>query len=461
MVVISSRKDLEKNVITLIKNGKVWTSGALREVEILIGEGGKIAALLDSDQSTPPEVEDTIDAAGGLVLPGGIDMHAHTQDGAETFFPGTCAAAVGGITSVVDMPPFHECTTQDGCLERLRLAQGECVTDFSLGGGIVVSQEDLKSIGDVARFGSPYFKVFMPANPPVDAALLWASVKAAAHTGLRMAIHVEEVGCLESEVDWDDPLGFAHARPAVAETSATAQVLEMARAAGAPVHICHISAGRTTELIDAYRSCGVDVTGETAPHYLILDESEFLRRGARVKTTPPLRSPQDSQILWQALADGVIDAVISDHFLGELPQSGKPSLALRELEAGIAGLELSLPLLFEAGVDQGRISLKRFVEVTAARPAEILGFAYRKGRIAPGLDADLVILDPLATWTAAATWPDSRIAMTPYEGKKFQGRVSRTLVRGKTAWDGQTICVDRGSGQFVESRISERSNSSS
>lgn len=452
MVVTSERKDLEKKVNTLIKNGKVWTSGALHEVEILIGEGGKITALLDHNQSIPSEVDETIDAAGGLVLPGGIDMHAHTQDGAETFFPGTCAAAVGGITSVVDMPPFHVCTTQEGCLERLRLARGECVIDFSLGGGIVVSQEDLRSISDVAQFGSPYFKVFMPAVPPVDAALLWASVKAAAHTGLRMVIHVEEAGCLESEVDWDDPLGFPHSRPSVAETSAAAQVLEMARAAGAPVHICHISAGRTTELIDTYRNWGVDVTGETAPHYLILDESEFRRRGARVKTTPPIRSAQDGQILWQALADGVIDAVISDHFLGELPQSGKPSLTLRELEAGIAGLELSFPLLYEAGVNQGRISLKRFVEVTASRPADILGFAYCKGQIAPGLDADLVILDPQATWTAEATWPDSRITMTPYEGKKFQVRVTRTLVRGKTVWDGQAICVDRGSGQFIESR---------
>jgi dihydroorotase (multifunctional complex type) len=452
-VVISAGKDLEKNVITLIKNGQVWTSGALRKIEILIGEGGKIIGLFDRHQSISLKAEETIDAAGGLVFPGGIDMHAHTQDGAETFFPGTSAAAIGGITSVVDMPPFHACTTQQGCLERMRLAQNECVTDFGLGGGIVVTQEDLKYIDDVARFGSPYFKVFMPSDPPVDAALLWASVKAAAHTGLRMAIHVEEVGCLDSDVDWGDPLGFARARPAVAETSAAAQVLEMARAAGAPVHICHISAGRTAELIDIYRKWGVDVTGETAPHYLILDESEFRRRGARVKTTPPLRSPQDNQILWQALADGVIDAVISDHFLGELPQLGKPSLGLRELEAGIASLELSLPLLYEAGVNQGRISLNRFVEVTATRPAEILGFAYCKGKIALGLDADLVILDPQATWTASATWPDSRISMTPYEGKKFQGQVVRTLVRGKTVWDGQTICAGRGFGQFVASRI--------
>jgi dihydroorotase (multifunctional complex type) len=437
----------------LIRNGKVWVSGALREVDILIDERGKIVSLFDRGQLILPEVGETIDAGDKLVLPGGIDMHAHTQDGAETFFPGTCAAAVGGITTVVDMPPFHACTTREECTKRLRLAQSECVIDFGLAGGIVVAHKDLKSIREVSSFGSPYFKVFMPANPPIEAALLWASVKAAAQTGMRMAIHVEEVGCMEPNIDWQDPLGFANSRPVVAETSAAAQVLEMARAAGAPVHICHVSAGRTAELIDTYRNWGVDVTAETAPHYLIFDKSEFKQLGARLKTTPPLRSPQDGKILWQALADGVIDAIISDHYLGELPEPGKPALTLREVEAGIAGLEMSLPILFDAGVEKGRISLKRFVEVTSTRPAEILGFAHRKGSIAPGMDADLVIFDPEDTWTVAATRPDSRITMTPYEGRKIQGRVVRTLVRGKTVWDGKNICAGRGTGQFVDSKV--------
>jgi dihydroorotase-like cyclic amidohydrolase len=332
------------------------------------------------------------------------------------------------------------------------------VIDFGLGAGIVVSQADLQDLQEAAEFGSPYFKVFMPSEPPVDTALLWQAVKAAAHTGLRLAIHAEETACLESEVDWKDPLGFAKSRPVVAEVSAAAQVLEMARAAGAPLHICHVSAGRTCELIDQYRGWGVDVTAETTPHYLIFDESEFIRQGARVKTTPPLRHPQDVEALWQALAEGIIDAVVSDHYLGMLPTTGRPEPGLRESEAGIAGLEFSMPLLFDVGVSKGRISLERFVECTSLNPARILGYSHRKGCIAPGMDADLVILDPQVVWTAAVVGPFSRAAWSPYTGRAIQGFIRRTLVRGETVWDSETICVRGGSGQFVESHPSTKSS---
>ena len=430
-----------------ITNGRVWTSSGLRAVQIWIDDAGKIAALSQQDLPLPPE--ETIDAQGSLILPGGIDMHAHLQDGAETFYPGTCAAVIGGITTIVDMPPFHACATLAGCQARLRQAQAECVSDFCLGGGIVVSPEDLTEISQIAQAGAPYFKVFMPSEPPVDTALLWRCVRAAAHSGLRMAIHMEASACLEPVVDWQDPLGFAHSRPEVAETSATAQVLEMARAAGAPVHVCHVSCGRTAELVDAYRGWGADVTAETTPHFLIFDESEFLRQGARVKTTPPLRQPEDVESLWDAVAAGVIDAVVSDHYLGALP--GSIPKSLRDAEAGIAGLEVSLPLLYDAGVSQNRISLERFVQVTAECPARILGIAGRKGALAPGMDADMVFLDPQANWPVAAVGPASRVEGLPYAGRTLSCRVIRTLVRGGTAWDGKEICAARGSGHHQPS----------
>lgn len=436
----------------LVKNGRVWFSGGLHHAQVWIDDGGRIAALSASDQPSTLPVEETIDAAGALVLPGGIDMHAHAQDGAETFFPCSCAAAAGGITTLVDMPPFHTCIDRRSCEGRRELAGRECVIDFSLGGGIVVSQEDLKNLQEVAQFGAPYFKVFMPSEPPVDTALLWQAVQAAARTGLRLALHAEEAACLNPDVDWDDPMGFAHARPAVAEASAAAQVLEMARAAGAPLHICHVSAGRTAELIGLYRGWGVDVTAETTPHYLIFDESEFVRQGARVKTTPPLRLARDVEELWQALAEGIIDSVVSDHYLGKVPTPGESEPSLRESEAGIAGLEFSLPLLYDVGVCKGRISLERFVESTAHRPAQILGFSHHKGCIAPGWDADLVIIDPDKVWTAAAAGSFSRAAWSPYAGRMIQGFIRRTLVRGKTVWDSEKICVQEGAGQFVESR---------
>jgi dihydroorotase (multifunctional complex type) len=437
-------------MVTLIANGKVWIDGQLQEVSIAINEGGRITGLLSPDPTQPVNINKWIDASGLIVLPGHLDMHAHLQDGAETFFPGTCAAAAGGITTVVDMPPFHGCVTPSGCQERKQLGEEQCVVDFMLGGGIVVSHEDLNDMEAVKHFGAPFFKVFMPAQPPVDAALLWAAVQTAAHTGLRMVIHAEDASCLNLEVDWEDPVGFAHARPVVAETSATSQVLEMARAAGAPVHICHVSAGRTAELIDAYWGWGTDVTAETTPHFLLLDESAFLTLGSRVKTTPPLRSKTDTEILWQALSDGVIDVVVSDHFLDELPYPGEVDKPLREKGPGIAGLELTMPLLYDACVVADRISLERLVQVTSSSVADILGVADRKGRIRVGLDADFVLIDPNATWKVNHQGDFSRNSTSPYENRELQGRVVKTIVRGEIVWDGHDILTGRGYGMCLQ-----------
>lgn len=436
----------------LVTNGKVWIDGDLREATILIDPAGKISELLTPAQAAERTVDEVIDAAGACVLPGGIDMHAHLQDGAETFFPATCAAAAGGLTSVVDMPPFHACTDFLGCQRRKELAGRESAIDYCLGGGIVASLDDLNGLDEVARFGAPYFKVFMPADPPVDAALLWACVQASAHIGIRLALHAEEAAILNPIVDWENPLGFPRARPAVAETSAVAHALEMARAAGAPVHICHVSLGRTAELIDAYRGWGTDVTAETTPHHLLLDEGEFLHQGARVKTTPPLRSREDCLLLWQALSGGVIDVLVSDHYLGELPHPGAHPRSLQAAEAGIAGLELSLPILYHTGVETGRLLLERFVQVTATRPAQILGISRQKGAIDPGLDADLVFLE-IRPWKVAPLGPFSRIATTPYKGRELCCRVRRTLVRGETIWDGASILARRGYGQFLPSGV--------
>jgi len=435
-------------MMTLIKNGKVWRDGGLHEVNLLINDEGKIEALISKKNETSLVAENTIDARNCLVLPGGIDAHAHIQDGAETFFPGSCAAAAGGITTVVDMPPFHTCSTPSGLRNRMKLASQECVTDFCTHGGIVVENDDLSQLAEVAAEGAAGFKVFMPADPPVTPDVLWGAVQIAAKTGLRLVIHAEESACLESDVNWSDPMGFANARPPIAETAATAFVLEMAHAAGAPVHICHVSSGRTAELIDRYRSEGTDVTAETTPHFLIFNKEDFHKQGARLKTTPPIRDVKDTEVLWQALSDGVIDMVVSDHFLGELPRAGQDA-SFEAKGPGIAGLEVSLPLLYHHGVHEGRLSLSRFVEVTAEQPAQVFGFAWCKGKITPGMDADLVVFDPSQETTVAVCGEFSRASTLPYESWRLAGKVKHTLVRGVEVWNGKSIVVEKGMGNFV------------
>jgi len=436
---------------TRIDRGQVWSEGALRNLSILI-ENGTVARLIEPQSAETAAADRVLDAGGLWVLPGGIDLHVHISDGAETFGPGSRCAAAGGVTTVLDMAPFHGCVRPEQLKAKLAQAEAACVTDFGLIAGIVVALEDLEALDQLAEMGAAYFKVFMPSDPPVDARTLWASVQAAARTGLRLGLHAEETGCFAADVDWDDPLGFARSRPAVAETSATAQILEMARAAGAPVHICHVSAAHSAELIASARAQGVDVTSEVTAHFLLLDESEFARQGPRVKTTPPLRARADTEALWQALAAGVLDALACDHFIGSLAPAPADPSGIRQAAAGIGGLELSLPLLFSAGVRAGRIALERFVAAAAERPAEIAGLAPKKGRIAPGADADLILIDPAADWTVAPQGDFSRVATTPFAGWRLQGRIRRTMVRGRTVWDGERITAPAGSGAFAPAR---------
>ena len=428
----------------LINNGKVWQDGGLQEVDIHI-QDGKIKDLRPAAKNGTDSFP-IINASNCYVFPGGVDIHAHIQDGAETFFYGSSSAVKGGITTVLDMPPFKTVTNRKQCEQRIRWGEVECVSDFGLTGGIIIDLEDLENLDEIRNCGVHQFKVFMLSNPPVE--VLWRSVQFAAKSGLRLVVHMEEPSLLK-KVDWDDPLGFPKANPAEAENVAAAHLLEMARAAGAPIHVCHVSSARTVELIDQYKGWGTDVTAETAPHYLILNEDAFFTQPDRVVVTPALRKERDNLVLWQALEDGVIDAVISDHFLGALPNPTKERPSAKDAEPGIAGLEMTLPLLFDQGVAAGKISLKRFVEILSTTPAKLAGIGDRKGKIEKGMDADLVIFNPEKKWEVHSLGAGSRISTLPYEGWQLKGKIEQTLVRGKVVWDGKKIVCERGWGKYI------------
>lgn len=432
-----------------VDHGLVWTNGSLQPRSLLI-DGERIKAVLDPDTARQYPVDQVVDASKKWILPGGIDLHVHISDGVETFPSGSSCAAAGGISTVMDMAPFHACVTPQQFEEKITAAQSACVVDFGLVAGIVIDPSDLHELPELARLGAAYFKVFQPSEPPVTTETLWKSVQMAARTGLRLGLHAEESALIESRCDPADPLSFARSRPVVAETSAAAQMIEMAKAAGAPVHICHVSAGRTAELVDWAKAHGVDITCEVPAHFLLLDETAFSELGARVKTTPPLRSSSDVQQLWQALAGGVIDAAASDHYTESLvPLPADPAL-IPTAAAGIAGLEVSLPLLMDQ-VCKDRLSLDRFVDATAQRPATIANIADRKGRLEAGMDADFTIWDPEAEWEVAPSGGFSRIDTTPFLHWQLQGRIWQTWVRGRMVWNGQDILVPAGYGNWVES----------
>ena len=423
---------------TLIQDGRIGQPGSLAAWIYVIDDQGRIEKLAAPGSLLFEGETSRIGASGKTILPGMIDIHAHIQDGAETFNHGSCAAARGGVTTVIDMPPFQGVVNEAGFLARKELAGRECVTDFGFTGGIVIEEKDLSNLTSLARLGVAQFKLFMLSKPPVS--LTWKAVQAAAATGVRLTVHAEEPACLE-EVNWEDPLGFPRANPPVAENVAAAQVMEMARAAGAPVHICHVSSARTMDLIDAYKGWGTDVTAETTPHYLLLDETSFERIPHRVLATPALRKAEDTARLWEGLRDGVLDALISDHYLGALPKPDVERKPLSSLEPGIPGLEVMVPLMYHSAVIENRLSLGRFVEVMAGKPAELMKVGHKKGAITAGMDADLVFLDTEKIWKLEPGADGSLIGVLPYEGWELGCRVAMTLVRGNIVWDGRQILL--------------------
>jgi allantoinase len=434
---------------TRIDNGSVWSEGKLTPLSLLV-DGEKISRFIDPENAGSFYCDKIVDAKGMWILPGGIDFHVHISEGAETFYPGTSCAAAGGITTVLDMAPFHACITVDQMLEKAAVGEAACVIDFGLIAGIVIENSDLEHLAELSKAGAAYFKVFQPAEPQVSTDTLWRAVQAAASTGLRLGLHAEDPSYFVSNLDAHDPLSFPHSRPAVAETSVVAQVIEMARAAGAPVHICHVSTGRTAELIAWAKAHGTDITCETPPHFLHLDESAFSVYGARAKTTPPIRKASDNLQLWEALKDGVIDAIACDHYTENLiPLPNDPQL-IDSAAAGISGLEVSLPLMMNA-VLNGRLSLNRFVEASATTPARLAGMLQSKGSISPGKDADFTVWDPDKEWKANRTGNFSRINTTPFAGWNLRGVVAQTWVRGEQVWNGESIQKEPGYGKWIKS----------
>ena len=430
-----------------IDGGLVWNGQDLQACSPLI-EQGKITAFISPEKAGYTPADRVVDVTGQWILPGGIDIHVHISDGTETFWRGSCCAAAGGITTVLDMAPFHACVTPQQYKQKIAAADQEMLVDFGLIAGIVVSTEDLPHLEELKTLGTPFFKVFMPADPPVSSTTLWEAVKEASHSGLRLALHAEESACIEKVSNWRDPLAFAHSRPVVAESNAVGQVLEMARAAGAPIHICHVSASRTCELIAWGKAQGIDVTGETAVHYLLLNEEDYKKYGAKAKITPPLRSRHNNHDLWKALADGTIDAVACDHYTEA--QTGKPT-DMEHAASGIPGLEVSLPLLFSEGVIKKRISLARYISLTASSPAALAGMGAKKGRLAVGRDADFYCIDPLAEWQMSGQGEFSRIPTTPFSGWDIRGKITQTWLRGRQIWDGKNILQPASWGRWISS----------
>jgi allantoinase len=420
---------------------RVVTPDAVRPAALLV-ENGRILEVV-APQQIPPhaEIHDFGDAA---ILPGLVDSHVHINDPGradwEGFETATRAAAAGGYTLLVDMPlNCLPATTNVPALEAKRAAaKGRCRVDWMPWGGVVA--DNPLDIEPLAQAGVPGFKCFL-VHPGIDGFTmatepqLRAALPHVARTGLPLLVHAELPAPIDSatanlaNADWSLYETYLRSRPEEAELFATRMLLSLCREYKFRLHIVHLSAAKAIPQLRAARAEGLPITVETCPHYLHL-AAESIPRGATLfKCAPPIRSRANCDQLWQALRDGTIDLVATDHSPCPPEMKRLAEGSFRTAWGGIASLSVALPLIHTEAVNRG-FSLTDIARWMAAAPANLAGCHTRKGRLGAGYDADFVIFDPEAEFVVTEDRLHYRHPVSPYLGENLGGEVKATYLRG-------------------------------
>jgi dihydropyrimidinase len=452
----------------LIKGGTVVTDRETLIANVAIRDGVIVGVSTDT-----PAADRAIDAAGLLVLPGGVDPHTHLnsewpfQDQrkpADDFDSGTRAAAAGGITTICDFVyPIGEESLIQAIDRVIEDATTKAHVDFALHVAITTFREEfLAELPDVLQVGCPSFKFFTPEpdfqSRPAD--YLRFMSQAAPLGGLAM-FHCEDPAILEYcrsrlvRSGHTAPRYYPAAKPIEVEIAATALAVTFAATAGIPAYIVHLSCGSALDQVLSARTRGARVFVETRPLYLHLTSERFDAEdevAARYIGTPPLRTEADRTRLWSALASGEIDAVGSDHVGFTRAQKHHPGDTFETVPRGVASMETMLPLLYSEGVRGGRITLQRFVDLVSTRPAKIFGMYPRKGAIAVGSDADLCVLDPTRKRTVSSRAMHSAADFDLFDGVEVVGWPIYTVSRGEVVYADGEVVARRGRGCLVRRR---------
>ena len=419
------------NFDLVVKNGRVYTPRGLKDFDIWI-TNEKVAAL-----GGPHRADEEIDASGMLVLPGVIDAHVHFRDPGPTYKEdwesGSLSAAAGGVTTVVDQPNTDPRTLDARSFElKLDRAKNHSVVDFCINGG------PGKIKGLVKLGAAAIGEIFTYEHTDTELENLLKDVEKA---GALPTIHAEDGRIIKEKTEKllaeIDPDVYSTARPKMAEATAIEKVLSQVQRA----HICHLSTFQGLDLVKDARKTGKKVSCEVCPHHLLFNRNDYRKQGSFLKMNPPLRDPSDNEALWAGLRDGSIDIIASDH-APHLPEEKKQGIW--EASAGVPGVETMLPLMLMA-IRSNLLTLDRLVSAMAAKPAEIFGLQ-SKGQIAPGKDADMVLVDTKDITRISADRLHSRADWTPYEGRAAIFPKA-TIVRGTLVFGGD-LEVRPGFGRF-------------
>ncbi|WP_344147412.1 allantoinase AllB [Nocardioides koreensis] len=418
-------------------SGSVLREGRFTDAVVVVADG-RVAAV--EPAGTHVDAAERVRLADDAVLlPGLVDTHVHVNEPGRTEWEGfataTRAAAAGGVTTLLDMPlnSIPPTVDPDALAVKRRAADGQCHVDVGFWGGAVPSSLGrLRALAEEGVFG---FKCFLvdsgvPEFPPLDHDQLdRALAEVASFDGL-MVVHAEDPGVLADAPAGGGPsyAAFVGSRPHQAEDVAISGLLDLARTHGARVHVLHLASASALPLLAQARADGVRVSVETCPHYLTVSAEEVPDGHTEFKCCPPIRDAANRDALWQALVDGVIDCVVSDHSPSTVDLKRLDTGDFGQAWGGVASLQLGLPLVWTAARERG-IGLERVVGWMAAGPAALAGLA-GKGAIEPGCDADLVAFAPEASFVVDPQRLHHRNPVTPYAGRRLSGVVRDVWLRG-------------------------------
>jgi len=450
---------------TLIKNGRIVTAVDDYAADILI-ENEKISVI---GANLTMEADITIDAKDRLVIPGGIDAHTHMDmpfggtTSADDFETGTKAAAHGGTTTIIDFAIQNKGDTIINALDLWHAkAQGKTAIDYAF--HMIVTDMPRERLVDMKRLiddeGVTSFKMFMayPGVLLVDDATIFRGMSYAAEHGGLICMHAENGMVINEIVEkalaagHTAPKYHALTRPTLAEAEGANRAIALAEMAGSPVYIVHLSCYDALKKVQEARDAGIPAFAETCPQYLFLDYSYMEGEGfegAKYVMTPPLRDKSNQGKLWTGIAMNDLQVISTDHCpfcFKDQKQLGRDDFS--KIPNGGPGVETRMSLIYNGGVVAGRINVNRFVEITSTAPAKIFGLFPRKGTIAVGSDADIVIFNPEKKMTLSAKTHHMNVDYNCYEGMEVQGVTESVLSRGKVIIDKQKYVGQAGDGKF-------------
>ena len=453
----------------LIRHGTIVTATDLYKGDVFI-EGEKITTIGTSLTELTMPADRVIDATRKYVFPGGIDVHTHLDmpfggtTSAGDFESGTIAAAHGGTTTVVDFAIQYKGQTLHHALEAwAKKAEGKAAIDYGFHMIITELSDQVEQEMDaLVRQGVTSFKLFMayPGVFMLDDASIFRALLRTGKNGGTICMHAENGGVIDVLVKNalaegnTAPKYHALTRPARAEAEATHRAIALAEIAGVPIYIVQLSASEALEMVTEARDRGLPAYAETCPQYLFLSYENYEEpgfEGAKYVMSPPLRSKETQDRLWRGLAFNDLQAISTDH----CPFCMKEQKTLGEgdfskIPNGAPGIETRMSLVYDGGVRSCRISLNRFVELTSTAPAKIFGLFPRKGTIAPGSDADMVIFDAEKKVRLSAKTLHMKVDYNPYEGREVTGTTETVISRGRVIVDGGRFTGRTGGGSFLK-----------